>query len=165
MIRKTDIQIDLDAARDVLKRVYPLIDHRDELSVTCRPSAEQPLYDTGWLPEGVKEGDYSVINPEFQGTVIEDLLLSLPFQYGRTRFIRMPGKKCLSIHADPTVRYHCAITTHPDCYIVFKDGDTGTFFHIPADGYLYEMDATRTHTAINARKEERIHLVICSADQ
>ena len=31
------------------------------------------------------------------------------------------------------------------------------------DGFLYEMDARRTHTAINASREERIHLVICDA--
>ncbi len=33
---------------------------------------------------------------------------------------------------------------------------------MPADGYLYEMDGTKVHTAINASKEERIHLVISS---
>ena len=32
----------------------------------------------------------------------------------------------------------------------------------PADGYLYEMDGREVHTAMNASKEERIHLVISS---
>ena len=48
---------------------------------------------------------------------------------------------------------------------MFKEGDTGTLCHIPADGHLYEMDARKTHTAINASRKERVHLVICALDR
>ena len=164
MIHRTDVQLDLAAAQRVLDDVYPLIGEKCEMSVTARPGAEDPLHDIGWLPEGEKEGNYSVITPPFKGTVIEDMLHDLPFRYGRTRIIAMPRKTCLSIHNDPTVRYHYALRTNPDCYILFKEDETGTFYHIPADGYLYEMDARKTHTAINASREERIHVVICSAE-
>ncbi len=43
------------------------------------------------------------------------------------------------------------------------EGETGCFYHVPADGYLYEMDARLTHTAINASREARIHPVIPDA--
>lgn len=164
MIHRTDVQMDLAAARQVLDDVYPLIGKECELSVTCRPNAKDELRDIGWLPEGEKEGNYSVVTTPFRGTAIETMLQNLPFRYGRTRILKMPGKTCLSIHNDPTVRYHYALVTNPDCYILFKNEEAGTFYHIPADGYLYEMDARKTHTAINASREERIHLVICSAE-
>ncbi len=162
MIRRTDIHVDLGAMRAVLERVYPLFGGHTQLSVTCRADAEDRLHDIGWLPDGARDSDYTVINPEFRGTAVEELLDKLPFPYGRTRLMRMAPKSCLSIHADSSLRYHYAITTNPDCYVTFKDGDRGTFCHIPADGHLYEMDARKTHTAINASKKERVHLVICA---
>ena len=165
MIRRTDTHADLDAMRAVLERVYPLFDGHAQLSVTCRADAEDRLHDIGWLPDGARDSDYTVINPEFRGTVVEELLDKLPFPYGRTRLMRMAPKSCLSIHADSSLRYHYAITTNPDCYIIFKEGDTGTLRHIPADGHLYEMDARKTHTAINASRKERVHLVICALDR
>ena len=81
----------------------------------------------------MRERDFTVINPEFRGTVIEALLERLPFAFGRTRIMRMPKKSCLSIHWDTSLRY------------------------------LYEMDARLTHTAINASRHARIQLVICDA--
>ncbi len=78
------------------------------------------MHDIGWLPDGARDSDYTVINPEFHGTVIEELLKKLPFPYGRTRLMRMAPKSCLSIHADSSLRYHYAITTNADCYIMFK---------------------------------------------
>ncbi len=165
MIRATDIHFDLAAMRTVLQSVEPLFDRHNQIGVTSRPGAAEPLRDAvGWLPEDVTEADYSVINEEFRGTHIEKFLQSLPFQWGRTRLMRLPAKSCLSIHADPSRRYHYAIITNPDAYIVAVHDNTGTFHHIPADGYLYQMDAHKTHTAINAGKEDRFHLVLCNAE-
>ncbi len=164
MLRRTQVYQDLAPMRDVLKAVKPLFDDDNVISVTSRPGAEQPLKDcAGWLPEGVKERDFRIINSEFRGTAIEELLGKLPFEYGRTRLMRMPKKSCLSIHWDASLRYHYALVTNPACYLVFMDGGTGHFRHVPADGYLYEMDARLTHTAINASREARFHLVICDA--
>ncbi len=164
MLRRTEIYQDLEPVRDVLKAVTPLFDDDNVISVTSRPGARQPLKDcAGWLPEGVKERDFRIVNPEFRGTAIEELLGKLPFEFGRTRLMRMPKKSSLSIHWDASLRYHYAVVTNPACYLVFMDGDTGHFRHVPTDGYLYEMDARLTHTAINASREARVHLVICDA--
>ena len=46
-------------------------------------------------------------------TVFERLLRELPFAYGRTRLMRMRPKILLSIHVDPTRRYHFALVTNP----------------------------------------------------
>ena len=164
MLRRTEVYQDLAPVREVFQNVSPLFDHDNVISVTSRRGAEQPLKDcVGWLPEGVKERDFRVINPEFRGTAIEDLLGKLPFDFGRARLMRMPKKSCLSIHWDASPRYHYAIVTNPACYLVFMEGDIGHFRQVPADGYLYEMDARLTHTAINASREPRYHLVICDA--
>ena len=41
------------------------------------------------------ESDYSEITEPFRGTVIEDILNTLPFDYGRTRLMLMRPKSCL----------------------------------------------------------------------
>ena len=164
MITKLDIYQDLAAVRQVVEARKELFDAQGVISVTSRPDAEVPIHDhNGWLPEGVREGDFSVVNQEFRGTVIEELLHSLPFQFGRTRLVRMAPKACLSIHWDTCKRYHYAIETNPSCFLVEVHDTQGTFHHIPADGYVYEMDARMTHTAMNASKKPRIHLVISDA--
>ena len=165
MIRPTDIRQDLTAVLDAIAPVRDELKQHGQLSVTSRPGAAEPLLDAlGWLPEDAREADYTDINEPFRGTAIETLLRQLPFQPGRVRLMRLAGKSCLSIHADSTRRYHYAIVTSPDCYLVEMDGANGTFHHIPADGRLYEMDARITHTALNAGRQARIHLVICDAD-
>lgn len=164
MIRRTGVYQDPQPVRTAVEAVVPLFDDDNVISVTARPGADRPLKDcAGWLPEGVRERDFTVINPEFRGTAVERLLGALPFPFGRTRIMRMAKKSSLSIHWDASLRYHYAVVTNPACYLVFMDGDVGHFRHIPADGYLYAMDARRTHTAINASREARIHLVICDA--
>lgn len=166
MIRPTEIQADLASVQADAAKVRALLDERGQLSVTARPGASEPLLDAlGWLPEDAKEADYSRINNEFRGGAIEALLNRLPFRHGRVRLMRLAPKSCLSIHADSTRRYHYAVITSPDCYLVELNGTEGKFHHIPADGRLYEMDARLTHTAINAGREARIHIVICNADE
>lgn len=166
MIRATDIQQDLDSVRACVAEVEDLLRSRGQLSVTSRPGAEEPLLDAlGWLPEDAREADYRVINDEFKGGAIEELIGKLPFRHGRIRLMYLKPKSSLSIHADSTRRYHYAVTTTPDCYLVEIHGNKGVFHHVPADGRLYEMDARLTHTAINAGREGRIHIVICNADE
>lgn len=166
MIRPTEIVQDIESVRTSVAEVHALLKERRQLSVTSRPGAEEPLLDAiGWLPEDASEADYSVVNEEFRGGAIEELLGKLPFRHGRVRLMYLPPKSCLSIHADSTRRYHYAVDTSPDCYLVEMDGTKGVFHHVPADGRLYEMDARLTHTAINAGREGRIHIVICNADE
>ena len=164
MIRATHIVANIVSMVDVLDKLAPLFLKHNQISVTARPGALEPLIDgIGWLPEGASESDYSIVTEPFIGTEFERILGSLPFAYGRTRLMRLRPKTCLSVHADPSPRYHLALITNPGCYIIGVSGDKGNFHHIPADGKLYEMDAHRTHTALNSGGEDRIHLVICPA--
>lgn len=166
MIRPTEILHDLGSVLAAIEPLRDILRQRGQLSVTSRPGAKEPLMDAlGWLPEGAREADFSIINDAFRGNAVEELLDKLAFRPGRVRLMRLAPKSCLSIHADSTRRFHYAVVTSPDCYLVEMQDNRGVFHHVPADGRLYEMDARMTHTALNAGRSERIHLVICNADE
>lgn len=162
-LTKLDIHYDIAKIQAVVNDRYHLFGDNNVLLVNSHPESEDPLRDySGWLPEDISEDDFAVVNREFRGTALEDLLQQLPFPYRRTRLMRLQKKTCLTIHNDTCLRYHYAIKTNPACFLVQMKDNIGEFHHVPADGYLYEMDGTKTHMALNASKEERIHLVISS---
>lgn len=162
MISRTNIYMDVARMRDVLERVQPLF-RKNRLYVTSRPGADDPLHDgSGWMPEGVTEADYSVLNEPFRGTAVEELLSTLPSPYGRVRLMLLPPKTCLSFHWDDTTRLHYAITTNPACYLMHRTGESCDMYHVPADGYVYRMDTRLVHNAMNASNEPRVHLVIAN---
>lgn len=162
MISRTRVYMDVARVRDVVDRMLPLF-RKNRLYVTSRPGADDPLHDgTGWMPEGVTEADYSVLNEPFRGTAIEELLDALPAPYGRVRLMLMPPKSCLSFHWDDTTRLHYAVTTTPACYMIHRNGESCDLYHVPADGYVYRMDTRLVHNAMNTSNEPRIHLVIAN---
>lgn len=170
-IRRTETRYDLECIRAVVEEKRHLMSHVG-VGITCRPGAPEPLSDAcRWLAEGETEADFSEIVEPFRDTAITDFLARLPFRPGRTRLMIQPPKSCLTLHEDPTLRYHYAVKTNPGSFILFTARpeagrfcvEPGTCYHIPADGYLYEMDAHSMHTAVNTDKEERIHLVVCKA--
>jgi hypothetical protein len=162
-LRKLDIRCDIQGIRAAMEGIYPLFGSDNVILVNSHAKSKNRLKDfSGWLPDDISEDDFSRINDEFRGSAFEDFLHQLPFPYRRARLMRMLKKSCLTIHNDTCLRYHLAIKTNPACFLVEMNGRIGTFHHVPADGFLYEMDGTRNHTAINASKEERIHLVISS---
>ena len=166
MIRPTDVTHDMQAVKEVIDDLLPLLKEHGQLSVTSRPGAENPITDAiGWRPDSVSESEYSVINQEFKGGPVEELMNKLPFKCGRVRLMLMRPKSSLSIHADSTRRYHYAVQTKPDCFIVEMQGENARFHHVPADGRVYEMDAFRNHTALNTGRSDRVHIVICSAEE
>lgn len=115
------------------------------------------LYDYDTDTFKLHEKDFSVFNSSLKGTYLEWIYKNVPFQVARMRLMRMPSKKCLSMHDDTGPRYHIALKTNPHAFLFFASGQS---FHIPADGFLYGMRATEIHTAFNADpKEDRIHLV------
>ncbi len=162
-LAKLDVHYDLAKIRADVNDRYNLFGEDNVILVNSHPESKEPLKDfSGWLPDEISEDDFTIVNEEFRGTALDDLLQQLPFPYRRTRLMRLPKKSCLTIHIDTCLRYHYAIKTNPACFLVHMKDNIGEFHHVPADGYLYEMDGTEIHTAMNASKEERIHLVISS---
>ena len=107
---------------------------------------------------GLPEKDFVYFNEEFTDTIFCEIFNSFPYKMGRMRLMKVPPKKCYWMHNDPgMVRYHFAIDTNEDCFILYRDHG---HYHIPADGVCYRMNTEEHHTAVNASREDRIHLVI-----
>jgi|TARA_B110000908_G_scaffold58797_1_gene71475 hypothetical protein len=75
----------------------------------------------------------------------------------RARLMKMKPKTCYSYHQDPTMRMHIPLVTNDHCFIIVND----ILHRYPADGSNYLVDTTKMHTAVNASREVRIHIVGC----
>ena len=73
----------------------------------------------------------------------------------RTRVMRMKRKTCYYYHSDSTKRLHIPVVTNPHCFLLVDE----KMIHLPATGEAYVVDTTKMHTALNASKEDRIHIV------
>lgn len=92
----------------------------------------------------------------FKNTVIDDLISKITKIYPivRGRFMLMNHKTCLTYHKDPTKRIHVPIYTNDNCMMIIKDKVYRMKF-----GATYLVDTTVKHTALNASKDPRVHLV------
>lgn len=94
----------------------------------------------------------------FNGTYIGETIDMLRERFGvyRGRFMLMRYKTCLSSHMDYSPRLHIPIVTNQDCFMVVDDH----VCKLPW-GNTYLVDTRLPHTAVNAGKKDRIHLVFC----
>lgn len=98
-----------------------------------------------------------VTKPEFQNTPLGDVLAEIE-NPGEARLLRLTPSETYSAHADPDDRFHVAIITNPYAYLL--DFTNEKFYHLPADGSLWYMDAGVVHIAANFGPRDRIHLNI-----
>lgn len=159
LIVRTNLRFDSEKLLEAFQATADLPRKHNAVAVTSKPGAADPLLD-GIGARADEEMEYRVINDEFRGTYIEEVLESLPFKYGRTRLMSIPPQKCYPVHSDETIRYHLAVDTTPFAYIVYPSKKA--IYNIPTDGYLYRMDARYLHTAMNCGPILRTHLVIIS---
>ena len=67
----------------------------------------------------------------------------------------MKPRTCYYYHNDNTKRLHIPVETNENCFLLVDS----KLLHLPADGSAYTVDTTKMHTALNASKEDRIHIV------
>ena len=106
----------------------------------------------------LKEQDFSRICDIFKNTYIETLINSINEIHPivRGRFMLMKHKTCLTMHVDKTKRIHIPIYTNKDCMMIINEQICKLPF-----GKTYLVDTTIPHTALNASKDPRVHLVFC----
>lgn len=94
----------------------------------------------------------------FRGTVFEELLTELKSNYnvGRVRVMKMSPKTCLTWHVDDSRRIHYPFKTNDGCKMVIGE----TVFNMHEHNW-YWTDTLQPHTAFNASKEPRLHIVAC----
>jgi hypothetical protein len=108
--------------------------------------------------EPLKEKDFNEITDMFEGTYIGEVTSYLHKEYNvvRGRFMLSEWKTCLTYHTDPTPRLHIPIVTNDNCFMVVDD----KVIRLPF-GATYIVDTTLPHTAINASRFNRTHMVFC----
>lgn len=119
-----------------------------------------------WIAE---EQDFDTIIDQFKDTylasVIKDVGIYAKEKYnltvGRSRLMALRPKSCLTFHTDigATMRFHVPIVTNRDCMFIHNIPEP-IVSKMPSVGQLYTFDSSVPHTAINASRESRIHLVI-----
>ena len=136
-------------------------DHQDPLTFGCGS-----LYDydrNKWIAQ---EKDFDTIIDQFANTYLTDTINDVALyakekynlEIGRSRLMMLRPKSCLTMHTDigATMRFHIPIITNPDCMFI-HNRQVST---MPTVGQLYTFDSSVPHTALNASREHRVHLVI-----
>ncbi len=162
LISRTDIRFDPDKVDEAFERVPALPQQNHAVAVTSKPGVENPLHD-GISARPEDEMLYNVINAEFRGTYFEEILHrpAVPVR-PHTDHVDSATEVLPGPHR-PLLRYHLALDTHDHAFILFPQA--GRVYHVPADGYLYKMDARDPHTAVNCGPLTRAHMVIVTDQQ
>lgn len=181
-IRRVNFSSDIAQVNRDLETILTMTDWgtTNQIGLTHRPDAADPWHDSagslyhGYKPhERPKEQDFDCWNPLTPAYVTEQLQLLQQrenFTIGRVRFMRLLSRAGLSVHLDTEPRYHLVLKTNPSAYIgqrsVGTRNDsvlptTSVTYHMPADGFWYEVDTRQTHYVYNGGTEPRIHLVVC----
>jgi len=101
------------------------------------------------------EMTFDQLNPFFRNTLFEGLIEKYNFK--RTRLMWMGNFACYSMHSDLSPRIHIPLISNNQSYFVFEQG---LVKHL-SSGFVYWIDTTRKHTAINGSDHWRLHLVGC----
>ena len=106
----------------------------------------------------LKEEDFSEVCDYLKGTYTEEVINLLSSEYGivRGRYMMMNWKSCLTYHHDETPRIHLPLITNDGCFMII-DGKTEKLH----ESITYHVDTTKDHTALNAGKHLRFHMVFC----
>lgn len=109
----------------------------------------------------LKESDFSVLCPIFHGTIFEKLYKEIKSKYeiGRVRIMRLTPGRVMSWHQDDSPRIHYPFKTQEGCMMVF-DNDCK---HLKQNQWYY-TDTRKRHTAFNASRENRYHIVAVITD-
>ena len=110
-----------------------------------------------WPAAGLQERHFTELDELCRGTYIEEVYHTLPYKIGRLRLMRVPSRRCYSIHQDSSMRLHLPLVTNPGALMLFPDDDK--IVHLPADGRVFLIDTTRRHSAMNGGMDDRYHLV------
>jgi hypothetical protein len=135
-------------------------------SLTHRPRAKDPLHDgnnTQYAPDNSRlfeEADFTEFNPAFEDTIFYEIYRSMPFSVGRMRLNFLPERTVFPMHRDSATRAHIALKTNENCFLMSGDAQA---HHVPTDGNTYIFDTKLPHTALNASREDRIHLTMAVA--
>lgn len=97
------------------------------------------------------------IKDEYKNTLWDNILKTLPYPHGEARIIVLYPATCYQSHADIDDRYHLNIQSEESYFIDLENNVVHKIFQ---DGFWYEMDAGRLHSAANLGRIHRVQLVV-----
>jgi hypothetical protein len=182
MITKIDLDIDYNKIIDTYNslNIYHLLQSNlKQVALQCRKDcpSDMQLYEScgslfyDWVeydknPNGklplrkniYKQEDFTELCNIYNNTYFKTVVEKINQQYNitRGRFMLMEHKTCLTYHTDQSPRIHIPIYTNENCMMIIDDQVVRLSF-----GNTYLVDTTLQHTALNASKDPRVHLVFC----
>lgn len=111
--------------------------------------------------------DWHPLVPNYTKSVLASLEQSANVKFGRVRYMRLHPKSGLRVHFDFEYRYHLALQTNKFCMFGhYYEGaeEVAKCYHIPSNGFFYNVNTTLPHFVYNGSTEDRIHLVCCVAE-
>lgn len=168
----------LDSLKKIIDINNPI---KDQIHITNVPGHESdPYYSYGslvadlsktkeeimpdgskkWVPhfydQPIAEESFTSYSSIFRGTVFMDIAMELQARYkiGRLRVMIQPRSHCLSWHLDSQPRLHYPIKTQKGCFMIVNN----EMRHLK-QGVSYMVNTREYHTAVNASRENRIHIV------
>lgn len=105
----------------------------------------------------LQESDFVNLCSGFKDSLFEEVYTQLEKQYvlGRVRIMKSLPKTCLTWHVDHTPRIHYPMKTQEGCMMIIED----EVMHLPLNTW-WRTNTTVNHTAINASRDYRLHLVV-----
>jgi hypothetical protein len=152
----------------IREEINLLPEYKFQISLQTVEGCDDPFYGTGAIVDPKEYPTYqdaqkaaSILEKEFIHPMFPELeyinsILSELKMY-RTRMMRLIPGKCYNYHQDSTKRMHIPVYTNEDCFLIIDD----VVHRYPANGSNYEVNTLLKHTAVNAGREERIHIVGC----
>lgn len=159
-----------------IKRTYP--NHFDRYTgINLKKprsilSDEGLTYGCGSLSDypGLKESDYDTPTNELKHLYVSNIIQSIELytkahfgtSIGRARIMILRGKSCLTWHVDKedANRYHIPIITNDGCMFIHETPSGRVVSQMSDVGRLYSFNSSIPHTAINASRYDRVHLVL-----
>lgn len=112
------------------------------------------------------ESEWTEYRAPFIGSYLHEVCLQVEqyvggcynLRIGRIRFNLLPAKSCLTLHQDrqETHRFHIPLMTNDSCFFV----NDMKVYQMLTEGALYAYNVAEQHTAVNASREPRVHLVL-----
>ena len=124
-------------------------DNHDSTDPTSKPKMRDVILD---------EIDFTEVCDFLKGTYTEEVINIFNEKYGavRGRYMMMNWKTCLTYHNDQTTRIHLPLVANEDCFMIIDDEVERLW-----EGITYHVNTTKKHTALNAGRHLRFHMVFC----
>ena len=145
------MSLDLDKIK---KELEILPEYNEQIALQGTKDNLDPFYACGaeiFNNTGKREHEFNtpIFDMPYINSIIKDLKMY------RTRVMVLKPKRCYTYHQDTTKRIHIPLVTNDKCFFIINS----QVKQYPADGNYYVVDTTQMHTAINASKEDRIHII------